>query len=150
MTTGKALGPRGVQVPLPEWRVERIEVNLGTRVMILYRGGVVALISHISSGGGYYFDCGAYGCSQAITPTGNYFTTDYIPGWVQVPLGEMYNPVFFIGTVFAIHGDATYGPTGGDVPLNPASHGCVRIPYDIAQFFHTLVATPGTPVYVYS
>jgi peptidoglycan hydrolase-like protein with peptidoglycan-binding domain len=151
VTTGKALAaPKAYKSHYPNGGSERIEVNLGTRVMILYRGGVVALVSHISSGGGYYFDCGAYGCSQAITPTGNYRTTDYIPGWVQVPLGEMYNPVFFIGTVFAIHGEPTYGPTGGGVPVNPVSHGCVRIPYDIAQFFHNLVTTPGTPVYVYS
>ena len=47
------------------------------------------------------------------------------------------------------HGELTYGPNGGDVPLEPVSHGCVRIPYDIAQFFHTLVKTPGTPVYIY-
>ena len=48
----------------------------------------------------------------------------------------MYDPVFFIGTAFAIHGDT-------DVPLQPVSHGCVRIPMDIAAFFHTLVLTPG-------
>jgi lipoprotein-anchoring transpeptidase ErfK/SrfK len=65
-----------------------------------------------------------------------------MPGWVSVPLGEMYNPVFFIGTVYAIHGD-TY------VPVQPVSHGCIRIPMDIAAFFHTMVTTPGTPVYVY-
>jgi lipoprotein-anchoring transpeptidase ErfK/SrfK len=64
-----------------------------------------------------------------------------MPGWVTVPLGEMYNPVFFIGTEYAIHG-AT------DVPLQAASHGCVRIPMNIAGFFHTLVPTPGTPVYI--
>jgi hypothetical protein len=29
------------------------------------------------------------------------------------------------------------------------SHGCVRIPMDIAAFFHTLVKTPGTEVFVY-
>jgi NAD(P)-dependent dehydrogenase (short-subunit alcohol dehydrogenase family) len=57
-----------------------------------------------------------------------------MPGWVTVPLGEMYNPVFFIGTTFAIHGDT-------DFPLRPASHGCVRIPMDIAAFFHTLLAS---------
>jgi len=51
----------------------------------------------------------------------------------------MYNPVFFIDTAYAIHGD-TY------VPLQPVSHGCVRIPMAIAAFFHTLVPTPGTPV----
>jgi lipoprotein-anchoring transpeptidase ErfK/SrfK len=151
VTTAKALAaPRAYKSHYPNGGSERIEVNLGTRVLILYRGGAVALISHISSGGGYYFDCGASGCARAITPTGSYHTTDYIPGWVQVPLGEMYNPVFFIGTEFAIHGEPTSGPTGGGVPLNPVSHGCVRIPYDIAQFFHNLVTTPGTPVYVYS
>jgi lipoprotein-anchoring transpeptidase ErfK/SrfK len=64
-----------------------------------------------------------------------------MPGWVQVPLGEMYNPVFFIGTAFAIHGE-TY------VPLAPVSHGCVRIPMDIAAFFHKLVHVPGEPVIV--
>jgi L,D-transpeptidase catalytic domain len=42
---------------------------------------------------------------------------------------------------YAIHGDA-------DVPLQPISHGCVRVPMDIAGFFHTLVPTPGTPVYI--
>ena len=45
-----------------------------------------------------------------FTPTGNYRTVVFLPGWVTVPLGEMYNPVFFIGTAFAIHGDT-------DVPL---------------------------------
>lgn len=64
-----------------------------------------------------------------------------MPGWVTVPLGEMYNPVFFIGTAYAIHGDT-------DVPPQPVSHGCVRIPMDIAAFFHTLVPAPGTPVYI--
>jgi peptidoglycan hydrolase-like protein with peptidoglycan-binding domain len=42
-----------------------------------------------------------------------------------------------------------YPGHGGGVPLSPVSHGCVRIPYDIAQFFHALVKTPGTPVYIY-
>ena len=64
-----------------------------------------------------------------------------MPGWVQVPLGEMYNPVFFIGTAYAIHGDT-------EVPLAPVSHGCVRIPVDVAAFFHTLVHTPGEPVII--
>jgi lipoprotein-anchoring transpeptidase ErfK/SrfK len=64
-----------------------------------------------------------------------------MPGWIQVPLGEMYNSVFFIGTAFAIHGD-TY------VPLAPVSHGCIRIPMDIAAFFHKLVYVPGEPVYI--
>ncbi len=151
VTTGKALvNPKAYKSHYPNGGSLRVEVNLGTRVLVLYRGGAVDLISHISSGGGYYYDCGAYGCDRAITPTGNYHTTGYIGGRVPVPLGEMYNPVFFIGTVYAIHGEPTYGPTGGGVPLKPVSHGCVRIPQDIAQFFPTLVKTVGTPVYIYS
>lgn len=144
--TARALKyPRAYPARYPSGGSMRIEVNLRSRVLAVYRGGTVALISHISAGGGYVYDGGA----RAITPTGHFRTTAYIPGWIRVPLGTMYNSVFFIGTAYAIHGEPTYGSTGGGVPLNPVSHGCVRIPYDIAQFFHTLVKTPGTPVYIY-
>ena len=119
----------------------RIEVNLATEVLVLYRDNQIELISHVSTGGHYYYCSPGGGCGYAITPTGNFRTVVYLPGWVTVPLGEMYNPVFFIGTAFAIHGD-TY------VPLAPVSHGCIRIPMDIAAFFHTLVRVPGEPVIV--
>ena len=119
----------------------RIEVNLHTEVLVLYRHNQIQLISHVSSGGGYYYCSPGGGCGVAITPTGNFSTRVFLPGWVVVPLGEMYNPVFFIGTAFAIHGDT-------DVPLAPVSHGCVRIPMDIAAFFHTLVKIPGEPVII--
>lgn len=141
--TGRALvHPRTFVPNDPRQNSTRVEVNLAMRVLVLYKNGQIALISHVSSGGGYRF-CDPSGCSRAITPTGNYRTTVYMPGWVTVPLGKMYNPVFFISTVYAIHGD-TY------VPVNPVSHGCVRIPMDIAAFFHTLVKTPGTEVFVYN
>jgi peptidoglycan hydrolase-like protein with peptidoglycan-binding domain len=123
-------------------RATRIEVSQALEVLVLFKDNKIELISHVSSGGGYYYDCGRGGCARAVTPNGVYNTTRYLPGWVTVPLGKMYNPVFFIGTAYAIHGD-TY------VPVGPASHGCVRVPMDIAGFFHTLVTTPGTQVYVY-
>ena len=132
--------PRPPKVPVPRGGRVRVEVNLRDQVLVLYRRDHVALVSHVSTAGGYYF-CSPNGCGDAITPTGDFATLSFMPGWVTVPLGEIYNPVFFIGTTFAIHGDT-------DVPLRPASHGCVRIPMDIAAFFHTLVPTPGTPVYV--
>ena len=119
---------------------DRIEVNLANEALVLYHNNQVELISHVSSGGGYYF-CSIGGCAFAITPTGNFETVVFMPGWVTVPLGEMYNPVFFVSTTFAIHGDT-------DVPLEPVSHGCIRIPMDIAAFFHTLVKIPGEPVIV--
>jgi peptidoglycan hydrolase-like protein with peptidoglycan-binding domain len=123
-------------------RATRVEVSQALEVLVLFENNRIMLISHVSSGGGYYYDCGSGGCAQAVTPNGTYNTTVFMPGWVQVPLGEMYNPVFFIGTEFAIHGD-TY------VPVGPASHGCVRIPMDVAAFFYEMVKTPGTQVHVY-
>jgi len=123
-------------------RATRIEVDQALEVLVLFDNNQIKLISHVSSGGGYYYDCTSRGCAQAVTPNGTYNTTVFMPGWVTVPLGEMYNPVFFISTAYAIHGD-TY------VPVGPASHGCVRIPMDVANFFHTLVKTPGTQVHVY-
>jgi lipoprotein-anchoring transpeptidase ErfK/SrfK len=141
--TGQALVSPGAPQPRdPGGGPLRVEVNLGLRVLLLYQNNELALVSHVSAGGGYYY-CSDGGCGYAITPTGDFTTTVFIPGWVTVPLGQLYNPVFFIGTAYAIHGDT-------DVPLQPVSHGCVRVPMDIAAFFHTLVTTPGTPVYIYN
>jgi Putative peptidoglycan binding domain/L,D-transpeptidase catalytic domain len=133
--------PTQPRVLVPHGGANRIEINLKDEVLVLYKNNRPELISHISSGGGYYFCSPGGGCGYAITPTGNYHTLSFLPGWVTVPLGYMYNPVFFIGTSYAIHGDIP-------VPLQPVSHGCVRIPMDIAAFFHTLVQVPGEPVYV--
>jgi lipoprotein-anchoring transpeptidase ErfK/SrfK len=133
--------PRTYRSNDPRQNGNRIEVNQALEVLILYKKGQISLISHVSTGGGYWYNCGGGEC-QAITPNGNYRTDDYMSGWVTVPLGAMYNPVFFISTVYAIHGD-TY------VPVFPDSHGCVRLPMFIANFFHTLVKTPGTEVFIY-
>jgi len=136
--------PRTYQSRYPHGDALRVEVNLTTRVLVLYQHDKIALISHVSTGGGYYF-CSHGSCGWAITPTGHFHTTVYIPGWITVPLGVMYNSVFFIGTAYAIHGEYN-----SNVPVNPVSHGCVRIPFDIAAFFHTMVITPGTSVYIYN
>jgi peptidoglycan hydrolase-like protein with peptidoglycan-binding domain len=123
-------------------RATRVEVSQALEVLVLFKNNKIELISHVSSGGGYYYNCGSYGCAQAVTPNGTYNTTVFMPGWVQVPLGEMYNPVFFISTVYAIHGD-TY------VPVGPASHGCVRVPMIVSYIFYKMVKAPGTQVHVY-
>ena len=123
--------PRSPKVLVRHGGRLRVEVNIKDQVMVLYKRNHVALVSHVSTAGGRYF-CSQNGCGDPVTPTGDFTTLSYIPGKVAAPLGEMYNPVFFIGTLYAIHGDT-------DVPLRPASHGCVRIPLDIAAFFHTLL-----------
>jgi lipoprotein-anchoring transpeptidase ErfK/SrfK len=132
--------PRQPGALVPSGGSLRVEIDLSRQILVLYRSGRIALISHISSGGGYSY-CSPSGCGRAITPTGDFRTTAFMPGWVTVPLGQMYDPVFFIGTSYAIHGSAS-------VPLQPASHGCVRMPMVIAEFFHNLVPVPGTPVYI--
>jgi peptidoglycan hydrolase-like protein with peptidoglycan-binding domain len=125
----------------------RIEVNIYPKVEILayYKNNQLQLISHVSSAGGYRF-CDSNGCQIATTPTGWYRANWFDPGWVTVPLGKMYNPVFFIGGAYAIHGDTS-------VPATPASHGCVRIPDDLALVFHTWISvsySSGTRIHIYS
>jgi peptidoglycan hydrolase-like protein with peptidoglycan-binding domain len=117
----------------------RVEVDLRHEVLYVYHDGQIVLISHISSGGGYYY-CSQGSCSYAVTPTGNFRTQWRVRGWHVAPLGLLYNPVFFYGG-YAIHGDT-------EVPLQPVSHGCVRIPMDIARFFPSLVPREGIPVFV--
>jgi lipoprotein-anchoring transpeptidase ErfK/SrfK len=138
--TGQALvHPRSPQPLVRNGGALRVEVSLGRRVLYVYHSNRIVLISHISAGGGYYY-CNNGSCSYAITPDGNFRTTRRIKGWHRSPLGLMYNPVYFVGG-YAIHGD-TY------VPLQPVSHGCVRVPMDVSDIFPGLVPTSGIPVYV--
>jgi peptidoglycan hydrolase-like protein with peptidoglycan-binding domain len=139
--------PKAYKAQYPHGPATRVEVNINknVQVLVLYKNNGPYLISHVSSGGGYYY-CGKSGCGYAITPTGTYTLHSFIKGWVQVPLGEMYNPVFFIRTAYAIHGDTS-------VPVYPASHGCIRIPDNLANTFHTLVTVSyshGTQVEIYN
>ncbi len=137
--------PQLPPVLVPQGGGLRIEVNLPREVLVLYQHHHVALISHISAGGGYYYRCPGGGtCGPALTPDGNYRAHWFAAGWLHVPLGRMYNPVFFIGANFAIHGDVP-------IPLQPASHGCVRIPVDVANLLYKQIRISpdrGTPIYI--
>ena len=134
----KLVYPSAPKALVPHGGSTRVEISLGRHVLYVYHNRRIVLISHISSGGGYYY-CDD-GCSYARTPTGNFRTTWRVKGWHTSPLGQMYNPVFFYSG-YAVHGD-TY------VPLNPVSHGCVRIPMDVASIYPGLVPREGIPVYV--
>jgi peptidoglycan hydrolase-like protein with peptidoglycan-binding domain len=145
--TQQALAHPHTYTPQDPTVATRIEVNIYPKVQILayYKNHQLALISHISSAGGYRF-CDSNGCQIATTPTGWYRANWFDPGWVTVPLGKMYNPVFFIGGAYAIHGDTS-------VPNYPASHGCVRIPDDLATVFHTMITvsySTGTRIHIYN
>jgi peptidoglycan hydrolase-like protein with peptidoglycan-binding domain len=132
--------PRLPKVLVRKGGAERIEINQSIEVLVLYKDNKVHMILHVSTGGNCLVD---QGCGW-ITPDGNYRALSFLPGWVHVPLGEMYNPVFFIGTAYAIHGDIP-------VPFFPDSHGCVRIWMDEATWFHKELTVGGphaTPVYI--
>ena len=137
------ISPRLPKVLVPHGGKNRIEINQSIEVLVLYRDNKPHLILHVSSGGRYYY-CNQGSCGYAITPDGNYHALSYLPGDIKVPLGFMYNPVFFIGRAYAIHG-------GDPVPWYAASHGCVRIYDDAVNWFHKQVSVGGshpTAIYV--
>ncbi|HYK28837.1 MAG TPA: L,D-transpeptidase family protein [Streptosporangiaceae bacterium] len=138
------INPRLPHAKFPKRAANRIEINQNIQVLVLYKDSKPTLIIHVSTGGGYHY-CSKSGCGVAITPDGHYKALSFAAGWIKVPLGTMYNPVFFIGRAYAIHGDIP-------VPWYPASHGCVRIWMDVAPWFHKRISIGGahpTPVYVY-
>lgn len=116
----------------------RIEVSLERQVMVLYVGGAVRLVTHVSSGNGQEF-CAGGRCRVARTPRGHFRVGRKIPGWRTSDLGQLYNPVYFFGP-YALHGSLS-------VPNFPASHGCIRIPMRVAEYLPRLVPL-GTPVIV--
>ncbi len=118
---------------------DRVEVDLATQLLYVYRQGRLSLISHVSTGSGKVF-CEAGPCRRAITPTGTFRFLWRAQGWDVGPLGGLYNPVYFTEDGIAVHGALS-------VPLAPASHGCVRIPMHTAERFPSLVSD-GDPVYV--
>lgn len=121
----------------------RVEINLKRQVLVVYKDHEVQIILHISSGGGYYFcdppppkSDGA--CGYAVTPDGNFHAVYMIHGGDVVPLGYMYNPVFFDPAA----GDAMHG--GDPDPWYPASHGCVRLPQGVWNWFWKLLTIGGS------
>lgn len=146
-TTWRALErPKAPKVLVRNGKATRAEVNLTTQTMVLYVAGQPKLISHISSGSGVpYCETSVWQgkkqrfCGSARTPTGDYKTTWRKSGWHKSYLGQLYNPIFFNGGI-AFHGALS-------VPLYPASHGCVRLPMNVAEVLPGMLGK-GVPVHV--
>ncbi|HSH23683.1 MAG TPA: L,D-transpeptidase family protein [Acidimicrobiales bacterium] len=124
---------------MPDGGADRVEIDLPRQLLFLYKGGDLRLISHISSGNNKRF-CADGDCRTAITPVGAHRFMWRYPGWRTSSLGKLYKPVYFTGRGVAVHGATS-------VPAYPASHGCVRIPMHIAEYFPDLVGR-GDAVYV--
>jgi peptidoglycan hydrolase-like protein with peptidoglycan-binding domain len=130
------------------------EIYLPEQVIVTFLAGQPTLISHMSSGDGkpwceeVVIDPGEAGndkpeqiaaglplkvgiCGESITPPGIFTFYRRSSGTRETKLGTLYNPVYFNQGI-AVHGAIL-------VPLEPSSHGCVRIPMSVAQVFPALV-----------
>ncbi len=131
-------------------QADHTEVYLPEQVLVVFQRDVPVLISHISTGeldaqgnpAEYCeeatYDTDAQGreleepvtkavCALAKTPGGVFTYKRQVEGKRVSPLGGMWNPVYFNYGI-AVHG-------AENVPLEPASHGCVRIPMHISEYF---------------
>lgn len=88
----------------------RVEVDLSRQVLYLINGGSIVKILPVSTG-----------TEGWRTPPGHFTISRKLNYWRQSPLGMLYKPAYFNGGI-AIHGAYS-------VPVYPASHGCVRVPY---------------------
>jgi hypothetical protein len=144
------LNPKLPPVLFPHGGASRVEVNKNIEVLVVYRNNKRVLISHTSTAAFDRPDGTGW-----VTPDGTYramYFDDYCVPDSSFG-GCMYYPVFFIPGLFAIHGmpNPTSTFSGFGVPLNPASHGCVRIPLDISLFLHKLIhisPTTGSRIYI--
>lgn len=126
-----------------------VEVYLPEQVLAVFKGPELVLVTHLSSGTGQQWcepvtiDPGEEGnekgtepiyegwCGSAVTPGGLYYFYNRKVGLRESKLGTMWNPVYFNFGI-AIHGAM-------NVPNEPASHGCIRIPIFISEYFQKLV-----------
>jgi hypothetical protein len=131
---------RGVEIPalVAGGEPTRVEVDLDRQVMTIWLDGRVELVSHVSTGSGEHY-CNGGRCRNAVTPTGDYRIKRSRQGWWNGPLGALYNPMYFNGGI-AIHGS-------NFVPTWPDSHGCVRVPMNVADEV-PLLLQHGSPVHV--
>jgi peptidoglycan hydrolase-like protein with peptidoglycan-binding domain len=134
--------PPAVAPLVPDGEPTRVEVDKSRQLLFVWTNSELRLISHVSTGSGKKYcvdgDCN----NKAITPEGAFRFMWRYSGWRESRLGKLYNPVYFTGSGVAVHGSPS-------VPTYPASHGCVRIPMHISEYFPSLVKR-GDAVYVLS
>jgi hypothetical protein len=145
------------------WTDTHVEIYLPEQVLAVYTDDRPTLIAHISSGElnpdgspatfceTAVLDTDANGnplpepeekaiCAESKTPGGVFTITRRYEGKRVGPLGGMLNPLYFNYGI-AMHG-------ANNVPLAPASHGCVRVSNRLGEILPTLVDN-GDVVYVW-
>lgn len=143
---------------------DHTEVYLPEQVLIVFQKDVPVVISHISSGQldeqgqpAEYCEDATYDtdqqgreldepitkavCAVAKTPGGVFEYTREVEGKRVSPLGGMWNPVYFNYGI-AVHGAL-------NIPLEPASHGCIRLPMHISDYFQSTMSI-GDQIFVWN
>ena len=116
-----------------------VEIDLDRQVLLVLNGSGDIRLLPVSTGSGKEFlDDGQM--SVAYTPRGRFIVYDKVAGWEPGPIGAMYYPNYISGGV-AIHG-------ARNVPTEPVSHGCIRVPMFAARELSRLMPK-GTIVLVY-
>jgi peptidoglycan hydrolase-like protein with peptidoglycan-binding domain len=127
-------GPRsGLPVP-------RIEVDIARQVLFLVLPDAIWTLNTSTGSGLPYQDPTTHATDIAATPVGTFAVQRTVNGDVQAPLGTLHRPMYFYQG-WAVHGAAS-------VPGWPASHGCVRVSDDDADWLFGIVSV-GTPVIIY-
>ena len=116
-----------------------VEVDLDRQVLMLVNDAGDVRVLPTSTGNGKEFLMEGQ-MSVAYTPRGRFLVYDKSVGWEQGPLGSVYYANYISGGV-AIHG-------ARNVPIGPASHGCIRIPMHAAREVSKVMKL-GTIVLVY-
>jgi len=133
------------------------EIYLPEQVIAVFHDNVPVMISHMASGDNkdwceeVTISPGEYNnptdeplvrgeCGKSITPGGVFSYKRKVEGIRQGSLGGMWDPVYFNYGI-AVHGAL-------NVPLQPASHGCIRIPLPLSPSFQELVSV-GDQVFVF-
>ncbi|MFI6733970.1 L,D-transpeptidase family protein [Nonomuraea sp. NPDC050451] len=129
---------KGLRPLVPQGGADRVEISLTHQLLTIYRDHRPALVTHISTGAEVHY-CEKGHCGNAVTPVGDFRVTRKAPGWTTSRLGSMFNSLYFVGGI-AMHGST-------EVPLRPASHGCVRMPLSTSVRVYNMVKE-GEPVYV--
>jgi lipoprotein-anchoring transpeptidase ErfK/SrfK len=116
------------------------EVDLDKQIVLLVNDdGVIEKILPVSTGSGRKFnERGIRG--TAYTPRGRFKVYGKASGWKKSPLGLLYYPSY-ISDGIAIHGNP-------EVPPQPRSHGCIRVPMFAARQVSRMLPV-GSIVLVY-
>jgi len=141
--------PFVIQPRRPDSTPTSVEVYLPEQVLAIFEDDRPIFISHMSSGDGTEWceevtiSPGEIGnedgeeplkrgeCGVSLTPGGVFTVHREVEGVRQSGLGGMWDPVYFNYGI-AIHGAL-------NVPLYPASHGCIRIPLNLSEEMQDLI-----------